>query len=581
MLTAWTTSTVATLPEAARLLFQMLCLIEDGDRQSMVVEVTWAGLWRRLDRPGDPPDPAAVLPLLTAAALVHPDAGEKLVRYRIHPGVAEAVRAHAPDDLCAAVDTEFAAWWSAVARHARDRDGGEHTQTVVRAGLAAAAYLLRRHDWETAARLLEHAIHRDQTPAVVQAALPHLQRIAHATGDPYHLGRLAQAMTWVDPVAAERLLLEILDRAVTAQDFRVASTAGGHLANLLRDTGRLRGALAVVDRMAEQTRRAGLGPWTQLAARSHRLQILYRLREREQVLAEVRTLREQMRLLPDQPGANETVIPWNVREATLSTGVIAAGGLGRWQQALDLNAEVLASIQRRGAGDHWIARTRFNDYYPLLELGRREEADTLLRACQHVFEAHQDIPNLGLVLGARADLAGRGGRHAEAASFERTALRLKYVQPDPRAVAALHHNLAGSLARGGVDPAGRIAHRLAAALIYRLTGMHHELDGSVRALAEDLRSLGHQAQPPASVDELAVQIEQVEGVHFAALIHALAPEPGDAEAAVAEIVQAARDLPDERDAEALLAGRDPIDTAIVETTLDRLGAGADPEEEDA
>jgi hypothetical protein len=41
------------------------------------------------------------------------------------------------------------------------------------------------------------------------------------------------------------------------------------------------------------------------------------------------------------------------------------------------------------------------------------------------------------------------------------------------------------------------------------------------------------------VDELAAQVEQVDGVHFAALIQALAPDE-QAQAALEEIIEAAR-----------------------------------------
>jgi hypothetical protein len=53
--------------------------------------------------------------------------------------------------------------------------------------------------------------------------------------------------------------------------------------------------------------------------------------------------------LPDQPADNDTVNPWNVREAILNTGSSSAAELGRWAKALDLNDEVTASQRRRGA----------------------------------------------------------------------------------------------------------------------------------------------------------------------------------------------------------------------------------------
>jgi hypothetical protein len=123
-LTAWTTSTLATLPEDARLLFQMLCQIAEGDRNSEVVEGTWTALWRRLHLSGEPPEPTRLMHSLIAAALVHAQ-GKEPTRYDIHPGVAEAVRENAPDELRAAIDMEVASWWITVASRATATGGSE------------------------------------------------------------------------------------------------------------------------------------------------------------------------------------------------------------------------------------------------------------------------------------------------------------------------------------------------------------------------------------------------------------------------------------------------------------------------
>ncbi len=94
--------------------------------------------------------------------------------------------------------------------------------------------------------------------------------------------------------------------------------------------------------------------------------------------------------LPATPGPDETAIPWNVREVLLDTGRDAARQLGRWQDALDLNAENIASERERGAPATDIARARFNDYGPLLRLGRTEEALALLLECRQVFQDAHD-----------------------------------------------------------------------------------------------------------------------------------------------------------------------------------------------
>src|SRR5207247_11159085 len=156
-------------------------------------------------------------------------------RYRLHPGVAEAVRAATPPDVRAAVDTELAAFWATVASWAERREDGEDSQAVVRAGLSAAPYLLRVEDWETAAHLLDGVLHRDNTPGVCQAAAVHLRRIADATRKPTHVAILGRATARTDPAAGERLMRTALEQATAEQNLRLVSSVAADLINLLRE----------------------------------------------------------------------------------------------------------------------------------------------------------------------------------------------------------------------------------------------------------------------------------------------------------------------------------------------------------
>ena len=101
-LAGWTATALAALPPEARLMAEFLACLEDGDRQSHVIEANWAELWRRLGRPGDPPEPGPLLEVLAAAALVQPECSARCGRraavrgpgaavaagqcYRMHPG---------------------------------------------------------------------------------------------------------------------------------------------------------------------------------------------------------------------------------------------------------------------------------------------------------------------------------------------------------------------------------------------------------------------------------------------------------------------------------------------------------------
>jgi len=446
-------------------------------------------------------------------------------------------------------DAELAAFWVTVADQARAREGGEDSGLVARAGLAAAPYLLRRGDWDTAGWLLDSAVSRDGSPGTVQAALPALRRVAAAAGTPQALGVLARALRSVDPGEAERLLRAALAAATTAGDYRAASAAATDLVTLLEDAGRLAEALAVAGQAAEYTRRAGLGPWTQLSGQGQRLQVLGLMGEHARVLAEVAELRAVMAELPARPDASETAVPWNVREGILGTGLASALATGDWQRCLDLNAESTASWRQRGAGEHEVTRLRFNDAGPLIELGRVAEAGRLLAECQGVFEDHADTTMLARVLSTRASLEDKLGHRQSAADLERAALRLSYTRPEPQDIAVSHHNLASYLGRLGGDRAGRRAHRLAAALIFRLAGDAHYLAVTVRALAAELREDDDDggAGLPCTVAEVTAIAERTEGVRLVDLLAALEPDPRAVQDALTEILRAAADLPSEED----------------------------------
>jgi hypothetical protein len=542
-LTGWTVGALDVLTGPARLMAQFTACLEDGDRNADVIGATWADLWQRLDQPGDPPPPGPLLDTLTTAALVQPDDGSPVV-YQVHPGVAAAITGATEPDVRDAADAGLAAFWAAVSTQARGRQGGEDSGMVVAAGLAAAPYLLRQVGWDTTVTLLEHAIARDQSPRVVAAALPALRRTVEATGTPTHRFVLARALWLAGQAEAGPLLRETLAAAAGAGDYRLASVIAGDLADLLRDAGRLGEALAVAEQMAGYTGRAGLGPWTQLADQGQRLQILAAMGEHERVLAQAGALRDQMGRLPARPAASETAQPWNVREGILATGRSSALALGRWQQCLDLNAEITASQRDRGAGLHELTRIRFNDAGPLIRLGRLAEAGRLLRDCQQVFQDHRDTPVLARVLSTRADLEYASGCAGVAADLERTAIRYSYARPEPRDIAISHHNLADYLLEVGGDRAGQRAHRLAAALIRTLTGMTHDLTGAQRALAAEVRAdVGGGDALPGTLAEVIEVAERTDGVRLGDLIAALQPDRQAAAAALAEILRAAASPP--------------------------------------
>jgi len=547
VLAAWTQAAAAGLAPGDRDLFWFLCCLEEGDRIRPVVENNWADLWVRLGRAGDPPGLDAALAAVAATGLAAVQAGssEGNESYGIHPGVAAAGRAEAEDTFREAVDTELAAFWRTISDYAQKNEGEQQaSEMVVKAGLSAAPYLLRLHEWQLAGHLIVSALQRDRSRTVTGAALPALQAITAAAAgtedEPDMTRLLAVALESIDPAAAEASLRAALAAALDRGEYLSASITGTDLVRYCRNTGRLAEALTLAEQTIGYTQQAGLGPWTQLADQATRLQVLAVMGQSSEVLAEVNRLRVHMDSLPATSTQPETAVPWNVRETLLDTGRQAARQLERWQDALDLNAEAAVSQRDRGAPATSIARMRFNDYGPLLQLGRTDEALALLLYCREVFEAAKDVEMLGKVFGALADTETRLGHGQAAIALERDALRYCYLSGDADAITVSHHNLGNDLANRAGQPAAALAHHMAAALIRAITG-GYGLEDSVRAAADDMRELGDDSAVPAQMAQLCREIAEVPGADLGKLIGALSTAEAAGQA-LQELIAQIREL---------------------------------------
>lgn len=529
-LAGWTAATVARLPSAAQTVFHVLAAMEEPDREAWLLEILWPHVWGEVGA-GDAPALPPLLDRLTEAALIDPQAaGEDEgppASWRLHPGVAAAARDKAPDGLCAAVDRYMGEIWRAVLQMGLENETQGAGEMIRRAGFAAAPYLLRAQQGEAAGAALEQVLHRDKSPAAVAAALPLLRKAAdEATGADSLAarGRLARALSMAGQVrAAETEMRGLIGQAAAVGAYHMAAAVAGDLLNLLRDAGRLPEALTLAEESAGHTVLAGLGPWTRLGVEAQKLQIMVKRGDYGAVLKEVERHRQTMRDLPEASDAPESVVAWQVRETLLDVGRSAALGLKDWQAALDFNDDITASRRTRGAPPTARARTRFNAYGPLLELGRLDEAATLLDECRGVFTQARDWQALGVVLTAQAQLANRRGRPDEAERLARTALRYAYAAAGPEDCAISHHNLAKYLLDSGAAPAAALAHRLAAILIGALMGSG-QVEARLRNLGIDIRDLGvtdARAAMPGSVDEVIRLAEAEEGVRLADLLAAL------------------------------------------------------------
>jgi hypothetical protein len=203
-----------------------------------------------------------------------------------------------------------------------------------------------------------------------------------------------------------------------------------------------------------------------------------------------------------------------------------------------MNAGQQSSMTTRGAPQTEVARAWFNDYGPLLRLGRLDEAIELLMHCRQVFEDADDIEMMGKTLSALADAEDDRGHRDVAVGLERDALRYKYLANDVDAIQVSHHNL-GDYLRSSDQPVAPLAHHLSSALLCLVTGTAGA-EQSVAAAGRDLRADGDSAVP-ADVAELCRVVGQVPGVHLDQLLAALT-DPQTAEHVLRELTAQAQAL---------------------------------------
>jgi hypothetical protein len=267
--------------------------------------------------------------------------------------------------------------------------------------------------------------------------------------------------------------------------------------------------------------------------------------------------------LPEEPDQTDTALPYNVRETILDTGRNAATQLERWADALALNAELLEFKQRRGASVFEMARNRFNDYAPLLRLGRIAEARALLLECRKIDERENNTYELGKDLGALAAVEDEAGHGQDAIDLQRDALRYSYLAGEVETIAISHHNLAGYLAEYAADHPQALAHYLAAALLYSLTNVSG-VGRSVSSAAMSLATLPDGASTPASVSELCDTVGEVPGVRLDRLLAQLTDNAAAVQDALDALLNQARTLadPNAQIAE-YLAAWDPVIAGII------------------
>lgn len=316
-------------------------------------------------------------------------------------------------------------------------------------------------------------------------------------------------------------------------------------------------------------------PWTRLLADGQRLQALYQQGQSEEVLAAVREHQVTMTALPGPDAEQE----WHIRESMLGLGVAAAHALGRWSEALELNAAVRQSQEDRQASEVERSVTSFNDYSPLLRLDRALEARDLLYGCRAAFGRAEEVTMMGNTLSALADVDAHLGNLELAVDQETDALRLKYRGTDAEAIAVSHYNLANYLIKAGKDMRTVWGHRLAAAVIRYQTGSPR-LGASIGSIGRLLAEQSEQSTAPLSFNDVCQMVDSLREVRFTELFGLLPDRAGGGQATIDEIMRLTTSARDSTIQESVAAW-EPIISALVVARQPDAPADVAPLLEDA
>ena len=544
VLLRWTQATTAALQPACAEFFYFLCCIEPADRTSEIVAPM-----RQAISPDAQAELDAIISELAAHGLVTGSDLAGAGYYELDAAIATAGRQAASSQLRARAISELSAYWQGQLLSARGAEPGASTWSVVAAARRALPYATRQEQWGLVGELLDIVLRRDRSRATAESLLQHATRMVAATRDTEHAlsdqARLALIKSLVSPEVGQELLAAALRAALSVRDYRVASEVLGGLADAVRFSGNLAGALKLAERKKLMSRAGDLAQWTQLADDLLILQISFSLGKGiDETLREAQLLRDRMKQLTDDPDTSDITVPWDVRERLLGFAARVAGDRFRFGEALSLNAALVGSMRQRRASPLAIASTRFDDYFALARLHRVREARDLVLNCREVFEREGDYAMLAWAMHALADLEEEEGRPRQAIRLAEDTLRIMYREAAGGAIGPLdiargHNNLAIYLRSVyGVGDVS-LAHLVASALIQYQTESS-DLRRPVLAIARDLADAGLDITALPTFDEVCGIADRVAGVRYRDAFVMLPSRVADGAQAVAALAELVR-----------------------------------------
>ncbi|SDT39562.1 hypothetical protein [Actinoplanes derwentensis] len=512
------------LAPRTRLLLDLLALVHVNDAYSYVVAGVWEPLWEHAfpSRPQPAfPDTATALirtGLIEAVTEQTPDVGP-VVKYSFtEPALRPMARDAVSAERRELVNELMTAAWAQVFMAGR----AAPTRVTERAGLGIAIYSMERADLDTAWEVLQDTLpiaaglgdNRETLRLMREVAIRGASSERYAEYLVAAAGGLDEALAMLDddgpPELQDAIAAEIHQQMLAAH--------------------RPADALRLAETWAGRTEGADHARWLDRRARG-----LYALGRHDEVGAAVRDGLAQV-----DRWATDLQDPDRLRVSLLHCAVGSAKATRDWELSLQLNEQILHLLAAIGADEHERVYYWFSDNAALMELGRFRECELLLDRIEPIFAHHDDTVMVEAVTRARGLLTARRGDPAAALAGERAALRTAYTARDPGAAARLHVNYANHLRATNTAVSVRVAHRIAAAVLYTLTGDATEAARAVTAARDEPRRQGFRSTRPADPDTLAGILTRDPGVDLRALLNTLNPQRTDTEAAIETALQAVR-----------------------------------------
>jgi len=329
------------------------------------------------------------------------------------------------------------------------------------AGRRALVYFVRAKAFDKLGVLASALVTGTNDPALLGGVIAELQAIADqvpAGKDRWSLrtnlagaleasGHPDQSLPFYEQACAE---------AEAAENWSDMGVICGNWANALGDVGQLDKSKEIHLRSAEAYKKTG-GPKIKIYGRElealridvYQGKVREVLPEIESLLKEIRDWYHRSRKGEAVPEAPEPVFLSRALISGLDIAEDANLQIENWEACLSLLKETEQTQQENGAGRQELFRTRFNQYGPLRNLGRLDEAQSVLGECLAVFREVNDLGMQVKVLGSLASIWDERGDMGQAIALAKQALAICNQLPDPADRAISHGNLSNYLNKAG------------------------------------------------------------------------------------------------------------------------------------